>query len=56
MSMDIKLYDRVLLKNGYQAIIVEIFADGKDFLADIDYEDDTYTEVISISDILCIIE
>lgn len=54
--MDIRLYDRVLLRDGYQAVIVEIFADGKDFLADVDYEDGTYAEEISINDILCIIK
>ena len=44
--MDIKLYDRVLLKDGHEASIVEIFKQGEDYLADIDYDDDTETEDI----------
>ncbi len=34
--MKIKQYDRVLLKDGCQASIVEIFEEDKFFLADID--------------------
>lgn len=42
--MKIKQYDRVLLKDGNKATIVEIFGGGKLFLADIDKDGDTYTE------------
>ena len=49
--MKIKLYDRVLLKDGSKASIVEIFEDGKAFLADIDRNDDTDTDEISIDEI-----
>ena len=49
--MKIKQYDRVLLKDGNKAYIVEIFGDGKAFLADIDKDDDTYTEVVKIEEI-----
>ena len=34
--MEIHLYDRVLLKNGLEASIVEILGDGACFIADID--------------------
>lgn len=47
----IEQYDRVLLKDGHEASIVEIFEDGKFFLADIDKEGDTYTEEIWIDEI-----
>ena len=49
--MLVKQYDRVLLKDGNRASIVEIFEEGKLFLADIDKDDDTYTEEITIEDI-----
>jgi hypothetical protein len=46
--MGIRQYDRVLLKSGNEASIVEIFEEGKAFLADIDKDGDTYTEDITI--------
>ena len=49
--MKIKLYDRVLLKDGSKASIVEVFEEGKAFLADIDRNDDTDTDEISIDEI-----
>ena len=49
--MQIRQYDRVLLKNGNQASIVEIFEEDKFFLADIDRDGDTYTEELSIEEI-----
>lgn len=49
--MKIKQYDRVLLKDGHEANIVEIFDDGQFFLADIDKDGDTYTEEISLEKI-----
>lgn len=49
--MTIKQYDRVLLKDGSKASIVEIFEDGKLFLADIDRNGDTDTDEIKIEDI-----
>ena len=49
--MQIRQYDRVLLKNGNQANIVEIFEEDKFFLADIDRDGDTYTEELSIEEI-----
>lgn len=48
--MKVKQYDRVLLKDGHEASIVEVFDDGKAFLADID-KDDTYTEEIQYNEI-----
>ena len=49
--MKVKLYDRVVLKDGHEASIVEIFEDGKAFIADIDRNGDTDTEEITINDI-----
>lgn len=49
--MKINLYDRVLLKDGSKASIVEIFEDAKSFLADIDKNSDTDTEEITIEEI-----
>lgn len=49
--MKINLYDRVLLKDGSKASIVEIFEEGKAFLADIDRNGDTDTDEISIDEI-----
>ena len=50
-KMRIKQYDRVLLKDGDKASIVEIFEDGKLFLADIDRNGDTDTEELRMDDI-----
>lgn len=49
--MKIKQYDRVLLTDGNQASIVEIFEKDKLFLADIDKDGDTFTEEVSIEEI-----
>ncbi len=49
--MKIKQYDRVLLKNGDYASIVEIFDDGKAFIADIDRKSGTETEWLKPEDI-----
>ena len=49
--MIIKQYDRVLLQDGCKAYVVEIFEEGRLFLADIDRDEDTYTEEIRIEDI-----
>lgn len=47
----ITMYDRVLLKNGCKASIVEIFEENKLFLADIARDGDTYTEELKIEEI-----
>lgn len=49
--MKIKQYDRVLLKDGNLASIVEIFEEDRIFLADIDKNGDTYTEDLMIEEI-----
>lgn len=49
--MKISQYDRVLLKDGTKASIVEIFEEGKLFLADIYKDGDTYTEELRIEEI-----
>ena len=53
--MKIRQYDRVLLNDGCEATIVEIFEEDKVFLADIDKDGDTYTEELSIDKIQKII-
>lgn len=54
--MKIKLYDRVLLKTGEEASIVEIYENGEAFEADIDSKDGkTYTDTIFPKDISKII-
>ena len=50
-KMIIKQYDRVLMKDGSKASIVEIFEDKKSFIADIERNDDIDTEEIGIDDI-----
>lgn len=49
--MKVKQYDRVLLKDGCEASIVEIFEEDKAFLADIDRNGDTDTEELKIEEI-----
>lgn len=49
--MKVKQYDKVLLKDGDSAYIVEIFGDGKDFLADINRKTGTETDWIKPDDI-----
>lgn len=49
--MTIKQYDKVLLKDGNKAYIVEIFEEDKLFLADVDKDGDTYTEEVKIKEI-----
>ena len=50
-KMKIKLYDRVSLKDGNQASIVEIYEENSYFIADIDKDGDTYTEALRIDEI-----
>lgn len=45
--MKIKQYDKVLLKDGDTAYIVEVFDGGKAFIADIDRKDGTETDWIT---------
>ena len=54
--MKIRLYDRVKLKSGYAASVVEIFDDGKAFLVDVDRDGDTYTEEESSADLELILK
>lgn len=49
--MRIEPYDKVLLKDGDTAFVVEIFDDGKAFLADIDRKGGTETDWIKPDDI-----
>lgn len=49
--MKIKQYDRVLLKDGSKASIIEVFEEGKLFLADIDRDGDTDTDELGIAEI-----
>ena len=50
--MKIKQYDKVKIKDGCSATIVEILDEDKEFIADIDRNGDTDTDEISIEDIL----
>ena len=49
--MKIELYDRVLLKDGRKASIVEIYKTDEYFIADIDTEDGTITEDLRVEQI-----
>lgn len=50
--MDIKMFDKVRLKSGETAYIVEIYEQGAAYEADIDTADgDTVTDTIRQSDI-----
>lgn len=50
--MKIKLFDKVLLKDGRFAYIVEIYGDSGDYEADIDMPDGAVeTDTINISNI-----
>lgn len=49
--MNINIYDRVLLKNGNEASIVEIYEVNKYFIADIDTKDGTKTESLRVEEI-----
>ena len=49
--MKIELYDRVLLKDGRKASIVEIYKTDEYFIADIDTEDGTITEALRVEQI-----
>ncbi len=50
--MKVRLFSKVLLSDGRTAYIVEIFSDGKTFLADIDLEDgDVSTDEIHLEDL-----
>ena len=53
--MKIKQYDRVLMKDGCQASIIEIFEEDNFFLSYIDRNGDTYTEELSIDEIKAVI-
>ena len=49
--MKIQMFDKVLLKSGNTAYIVEIFDGGQSFIADIDIDEDTITDYIKLDDI-----
>lgn len=55
-TMDIKLYDKVRLKDGRTASVVEILKEGAEYIVDIDVaEDDWETQEISAADIESVI-
>ena len=54
--MEICLYDKVLLKDGRKASIVEIYEPGEAYEADIEVDGDYETETIRQTDILKVIE
>ena len=50
--MKIEEFDKVRLRSGLTASIVEILGNGEAFLADVDYDDDIETEFIHPEDIV----
>lgn len=54
--MEIHLFDRVLLKNGLEASIVEILGGGACFIADIDTPQGTETDSVYPEDIEKVLE
>ena len=54
--MKISLYDKVKLKNGSNATIVDIYEQGVAYEADIEKKDEYITDTISYNDILEIIK
>ena len=54
--MTIKMYDKVLLKDGRTASIVEIFKDGEAYLVDVDLPDNEWDTIdVKYSDIESVI-
>jgi hypothetical protein len=52
----IKQYDKIKLKSGNYAIIVEVLESQKAYIADIELSQDDYTtETIDHSDIACLL-
>lgn len=56
MTESIKLYDKVRLKSGEEAAIVEILGNGKSFVADIESADGTDTEFVKPEQIESVID
>ncbi len=54
--MKIKLYDRVKLKSGYEASVVEILEENKIYICDIDKQNDTFTDFVTYEEIDQIID
>ncbi len=54
--MIISLYDKIKLKDGRNAIIVEIYEQGVAYEADIESDDEYITDTICHNDILKIVE
>lgn len=52
----LKQYDKIRLKSGETAYIVEIFGDGKYILADIDRPDGTETDWVTPDEIEKVID
>ena len=46
--MKVKQYDKVILKTGESATIVEVFGNEKVFIADIERNEDIDTEYVKI--------
>lgn len=54
--MKIELYDKVKLKDGRKATVVEIYEPGKAYEADIEQDNDYITDTIQQEDILSVIK
>ncbi len=54
--MKIELYNRVKLKDGRKAVIVEIYEPGKAYEADIEQDGDYVTDTVKQEDILAVLK
>lgn len=54
--MKITLYDKIKLKDGRNAVIVDIYEQGIAYEADIEVDDEYITDTIKHSDILEVME
>ncbi len=55
MIQRIKQYDKVQLKNGHKAYIVEVLEENVAYMADVERDGDTYTDFIKFKDIESVI-
>lgn len=54
--MKIEEFDRVRLRSGWTAYVVEILGDGAAYLVDVDYEEGIETEFVYPEDIAEVLE
>ena len=54
--MDIDIYDKIVLRDGRKAVIVEIYEPGKAYEADIEQDGDYVTDTVKQEDILAVLK